>query len=245
MLSKPLMKHTLKENIKFWAIITGILSLMLIVLFSIASGSGDNNAMILGQFYTMFASLLPLIFIVTRSNRLMAAQVDNGSMAFLMSTPIKRKTVLTTYAIFIIGSVFAMYLVLTIVGLIVLLIAGSFIEIGAFFLLNLGSMLLNLAISGIAYFASCFFNTSRQSFAVGTGAPVAFLVIRMLAEVTQFVDIEGLDMIKYLSLNSLFSISDIMAYSVNIIWQFFILIAITAIGYVIGMFFFKRKDLPL
>lgn len=257
MFSKSIFKKTLKDNWKFWFWITLGLSLMMVVLMLAANsfinnpdmhgsgGGGGGRAIdsILDQYYTMFAMLLPMIYIVMTGNKLIAAQVDKGSLAYVMSKPIKRNQFSLTQAIYFIGSIVAMFAVITIVGIIMISATGLEIEIGAFLLLNLGIVIFHLAISGISYLASCIFNFSGKSLLIGAGIPVMFFVFNMLSGFSNLAEI--MKIFKYLTLNSLFNVSDIMSYSANMIWQFGILLAVAGTCYTAGILYFKKKDLPL
>ncbi|MDR3344388.1 MAG: hypothetical protein LBT21_02155 [Oscillospiraceae bacterium] len=142
MFSKPILKQTLKANYKLWLIFTGILCVMSVMTISVfdpkmmstmmemlkdtpmaemAGDKLDSMTTLLGMlsqnFYGMLAVILPMIFIIIAANSLIAAQVDRGSMAYLLSTPTKRGAVVRTQAAFLISSVFCMFLVVTVVGL--------------------------------------------------------------------------------------------------------------------------------
>ena len=81
----------------------------------------DNMTSLLGtisgSFYGNLALILPLIYIIITANGLIASQVDKGSMAYILSTPVKRMTVVTTQGIYLIAAVLCMFLVVTSVGL--------------------------------------------------------------------------------------------------------------------------------
>ena len=252
MFSKSLFKKTLKDNYKLWAAVTAALTFMLAMLLVIAKGIANNPrggeggmgiSMVLEQFYTMFGVLLPMIYIIMTGNKLIAAQIDKGSMAVLMSRPIKRNQVSVTQAIYLIGSIIAMFAVITIVGLTVIGATGLDIAFGSFLLLNLGIILFLLAIGGISFLASCIFNLSGKSLLVGAGLPILFFVFNMLAGFSGLADF--MKLFKYLTINSFYNFSDIMAHSTNLIWQFLILFGIGAGCYAAGIMHFKKKDLPL
>ena len=136
MLSKAIFKQTFKSNINMLLIITIMTSLMLIAMIAVfdpetiksmasfVGGStspkeslGDSFLNILGStFFSVHGVLLPVIYIVLTANGLLAAQVDNGSMAYPLSTPTKRTTIVSTQAIFLIGSLIFMFLVITLTG---------------------------------------------------------------------------------------------------------------------------------
>ncbi|MDR1355678.1 MAG: ABC-2 transporter permease [Propionibacteriaceae bacterium] len=148
MFNKTIFKQTLASNWKLWGIFTAImaiLSAMVIAVYDpkiiqnmmnmledipgIADMIGDRMdtmsllAMLGQSFYSMQGVILALIFIIMTANTLVASQVDRGSMAYLLSTPIKRTKVVRTQALYLISSVFAMFLAVTIVGLFTVQIA--------------------------------------------------------------------------------------------------------------------------
>lgn len=143
MFSKTIFKQTLKSNYKLWAIFTAIMAVMSALVIAVydpkmiqsmmdmvkdmpgmADMMGDqmdSMTTLLGMlgesFYGMQGVILALIFVIMTANTLVASQVDRGSMAYLLSTPIKRTKVVRTQALYLISSVLAMFLVVTIVGL--------------------------------------------------------------------------------------------------------------------------------
>lgn len=243
MISFPLLKNTIKTNVKMWIILTGTLMLLMVAIFFVGSNFSSSGDIVIQQFYTLFAALIPLIYITSTANKLIAQKIDNGSLAYIMSNPIKRNKVSMTQAIFLIGSIVLMYIMITLTGLVTMLFLGEVIALNTFFLLNLGSMLLMFSISGIAFVASCFFNTSRHSLAIGAGIPVAFLLLKMLSDFSTFS--ENMAIFKYLTLNTLFNVNDIISGSSHMIWQFSILFSVALISYIASIMIFKRKDLPL
>jgi ABC-2 type transport system permease protein len=142
MFSKPIFIQTLKANYKLWLIFTAIMCVLSAVIIAVfdpkmmssmmemmkdspmANMMGDQISgmtsllgMLSQSFYTMQGILLPLIFVIMTANSIIASQVDRGSMAYLLSTPTKRSVVVRTQAAYLITSVVAMFLIVTIVGL--------------------------------------------------------------------------------------------------------------------------------
>ena len=142
MFSKTIFKQTLRQNWKLWAIFTALSALMSAVIIAVydprmfqtiidalksTPGVGEMFgeylsdettllSMLGNSFYSLQGVILPLVFIIMTSNSLIASQVDRGSMAYTLSTPIKRIKVVSTQAIYMITSVFCMFLVVTAVG---------------------------------------------------------------------------------------------------------------------------------
>ena len=204
---------------------------------------GDTNSLlgfINNAYFGIIAIIFPMIYSIIVGNKLIADQVDRGSMAYILSTPITRNKVTLTQAVYFIGSLFLMFIIVGGVGLLAeMLFQPNAMDTSTFLLLIFGCFLLHFAISGITFISSCIFNLSKHSLAWGTGIPLAFFLLKMISELS-----ESLEFFKYLSLNTLFDKSSIMAgsgYGVS----FVILIVIGLVLYGVGMKVFKGKDLPL
>lgn len=112
-------------------------------------------------------------------------------------------------------------------------------NVGQYLEINLGAFLLMVAYSGISFMFSCIFNLSKNSMALGAGVPVASLIFFVMSGTS-----DSLEKLKYFSLSTLYSPSDIVHSST--FWpQFAILGATGLILYGIGIKVFKEKDLPL
>ena len=253
MLSANLMSKTIKGSFKFWLGVTIPLCILLALLIFAANFAINNptestnistvSMEVLIPYYSLFALLLPIIYIAVTANKLIAAQVDRGSMANILSRPVKRSQVSLTQALCLIVSIIAMFALITITGIIMISATSLEVEIGVFLLLNLGIACVHLAIGGIAFFASCIFNYSSPALVVGAGLPIIFFLFDMLSGFSSQVKI--MQLFKYLTIFSLYNISDIVAYSSNMIWQFLILFGIAVGCYIAGVLYFNKKDLPL
>lgn len=249
MFSLPLFKRDIKENYRYWGLMTGVLVLFIVTFLLLTNSmsndrsGGSAGQIMIQQFYSMFAVLLPMLFIVSTSNKLIVAQVDRGSLAYVMVNPLKRNQVSITHGVFLASSLVAMFAFISVAGAIVIIATGAALELKAFLLLNLGALLLNLAASGIAYFSTCIFNSSRNYLIVGAGVPVVFFIFNLLANMGTLV--ENMQYFKYATIYTLFNQTDVMAYNSSIIWKFFVLAGISVIGYLAGIVIFKKKDLPV
>jgi len=135
MFSKTIYKQTLKQNWKLWAISTALTTLMsaaiiasfdprMIALAMEAMGDEVGGrwalslvTMLAQSFYGMQGILLPLVYVIMTANSLVATQIDRGSMAYTLSTPIKRSKIISTQAVYLITALLAMFTVLTVIGL--------------------------------------------------------------------------------------------------------------------------------
>ncbi|MCL2527327.1 MAG: hypothetical protein FWE42_02820 [Defluviitaleaceae bacterium] len=143
MFSGTVFKQTFKSNIRLWLIFATILSAiscLIIAIFNPAtmdqilslmerliedpaimaqiSANFSLLNMLSMQFYIGMGMLLPLIYLIITANSLIASQVDRGSMAYILSTPIKRTTVVLTQAIYLVLALFIMFAGLTVSGMV-------------------------------------------------------------------------------------------------------------------------------
>ncbi len=137
MFSKQIFKQSIKGNWKLWAIITTVASVILSgfiigydaagyasiasaaegTAFSSLLSSMDSLLGNLENFYKLIAVILGIVYAVFTANNLVVSEVDSGSMAYTLSTPIRRSSVIFTKSFYLISSVVLMYLIVSAVGL--------------------------------------------------------------------------------------------------------------------------------
>lgn len=216
-------------------------------------GQADLYTLIVGSiFYKLAGLLLPIIYVIMASNNLIAGQVDSGSMAYVLSTSTKRSTVVLTQALYLVGSLLAMFALTTVTGCICLAFVAEEVELtyGELILLNVGAFLVLLALSGLCFFTSCIFDRSKRSMAIGGGLSIFALVAAMLGlfgspVIPSVVRLEALNYFNYTTIISLFDVISIMEGSTTYLWKYGILLLIGIVGYTAGSFRFVKKDLPL
>ena len=216
-------------------------------------GQADLYTLIVGSiFYKLAGLLLPIIYMIMASNNLISGQVDSGSMAYVLSTSIKRKTVAFTQAVYLVGSLLAMFLLTTATGCVCLAIVGTDIGLtyGKLLLLNLGAFLVLLALSGLNFFTSCYFDRSKRSMAIGGGLSIFALVAAMLGlfgspVIPKVVRLDSLNYFNYTTIISMFDVVSIMDGTTVFSWKFAILAVLGLIGLIAGSLKFTKKDLPL
>ena len=260
------------ENLN-WLQILGLLETMGFSLSRIQTMSQiDLNSVVNDLVYKIAGVLLPMIYVMITCNKLIASQVSDGSMAYVLSTPTNRRNVVRTQYLFMILSLIAMYLVITIGAYISGMIAyfvtqPANINFGTFTVRTLlycfGSFCAMFGLTGICFGASCFFNKSNQSIAVGGGACVlAFLccILGLFGNkvfVSVGVGVEAMNIFNYLTIYTLIDTDSMSQFakaltgayggtwSFNWMWELGILL----VGGIVLAFFggrrFTRKDLPL
>jgi ABC-2 type transport system permease protein len=207
---------------------------------NLLKGANTLVGFMANSFYTLMAIIFPMLYSIIVGNRLVAEKVDHGDMSGLLSTPTKRISIVITKAIYFVCSLVLMWTVIYLVGLgVSQLFQPGELDLDTFLLLNIGCLLYHLAISSICYIASCVFNVSKMSMALGGGISLFFYVIALIVKLS-----DNLDILKYFTLNTLYDTEKIIegsGYGAN-----FLILAITAVVlYTSGIIVFCKKDLPL
>ena len=265
-----------EENMS-WLQILGLMEQMGFSLTRIQVMSQiDLNAIMNDLVYKIAGVMLPMIYVMVVSNKLVAAQVNDGSMAYVLSTPTNRKTVVRTQFMFLFLSITAMYVVITACAL------GSEAIANAIKLANnpeasnvrmplrsilycVGSYASILALGGICFGASCYFNKSSNATVVGGGVCVVSFLACILGLfgnkvfVAVGVGVEAMRFFDYFSMFTLVDTESMSDFSkaiyendfvnytgiYNWTWKLGIMVAIFLIFSWAGGKYFTKKDLPL
>ncbi len=266
-MNKALLKSTLKANYKVWIIMFGIMLMYSSIIISMYDPNSMEawdsmlellpveilNAMnfniteptflgyIAGYYYGFIIIMFPMIYTIIMGQRMIVKYVDNGSMSFLLATPISRKKVATTQAFYL----FISTCVLLIITALLIALFGSLmfpgdLEIIKFLLLNLNTIGLFVLISSITFATSAIFNDKSQAIGFGAGIPIFFFVIDMLAGVS-----DKLDFLKYFTIFSLFNTDLILELDPLIYFNIIILFISGLFIYWLGIKVFIKKDLHI
>lgn len=217
-------------------------------------GNMDVYGLIIGSiFYRIAGLLLPMVFVIMTANSLLAGQVDSGSMAYVLSTPTKRRTVTVTQMTYLLFALFSMFALLTVVSVIAVWIVGGnnfAINFSEILLFNLGAFLTMFAIAGFCFMCSAIFNRTKHSLSIGGGLTIFSLVCTILglfgsSVVPSAMRISQMNFFNYLSIITFFDTTDILTGSMDWLWKFGILLAVGIVTIIIGVFRFDKKDLPL
>jgi len=216
-------------------------------------GKMDMYGILVGSiFFKMAGLLLPIIYMIMTSNALIAGQVDSGSMAYILSTSIKRHTVTFTQAVYLVGSLLLMFTCTAVTSIICLNIAdvSTSLDWKKLLLINLGAFLVLFALGGFCFMMSCWFDRSRRAMAIGGGISMFFLVATMLGLfgspiLPSIVRIEALNYFNYVSLITLFDPISILDGTTAFIWKFAVLAAVGLVCYIAGSIRFRKRNLPL
>ncbi len=265
-MSFELFKTTLKRNWLLLVIFFGVLTMYITVMISMYDPDNMGailsmvrlfpkslmSAMGFSDIFTDFTGYLaswlygllmlafPMVYCIILGNRLVAKLVDNGSFAYLLSTPTSRVKIIVTQGLYALLSVLLLSAALFGVG--VLSSAAmhpGLLNVRAFFRLNATTMLVNMAVMMIAFFFSCLFNESKTAIGFGAGIPVVFLLLNMLGGMSPQARL-----LKEISIYGFYS--PVRLAEGEAVWmQNLAYIGIIAVLFVGGTLIFRRKRLPL
>ncbi|MDO9629577.1 MAG: hypothetical protein Q7I99_06725 [Acholeplasmataceae bacterium] len=213
--------------------------------------SMDGNVLVSSIFYPVVAVLMPLVYTVIVGNKLFASQIDRGSMAFILSTSIKRSKIAITQMIFIVLSLVLMFFFTAIVDVILAIIIDNSLAVDEILLLNLGLLFFSIAMGSITYMFSAIFNYSKYSLSLGGGFALLFFISKILGLfgsdlfMNMGIGIEPMGFFNKITMISLFNTTAILDGSSNYIFQFIILILVSIMCFTTGGIWFTKKDIPV
>jgi len=240
----------------------GVVDMLPVAMNNKLSDLSTRNlyGLIIGQLYFSIAGiLLPMVFAVMASNSLVAQQVETGSLAFTLSTPIKRRTIVFTQAAYLVFSLILNYLILfgASVGSRALAIAlgGNDLLVSApisqIALFAFGAFSVMLAITGINFLTSCWFNKTKYAVGIGGGLTVYFLITSILGffgsrTMPLALRLSSMNFFNNVTIISLFDVQaaiegDYALYFIKLLPLF----AIALACFIVGCIRFSKKDLPL
>ena len=252
LLSKNILRQSVRNSWKLWTTLTAVMALVILMITVVVTGPSPEMAaarpefsmlgILTNGFYEGMGMFVVLMFLIVVGNRLVASEVDRGTMSFTLNTPTTRKQIIFSKALYFIVSVFGMVLIIGLLATIGILARGLDVDMGKFLLVNLGFLLCMFAVSGVCFLASCWFNKSGYSLMVGAGVSLAFYFLKSLSNISK-----DFEFLKYLSINTLFHADGIIAGTETtfIIIGMVALFAIGIVLYAIGINKFLKKDLPL
>lgn len=190
--------------------------------------------------YGFIMLLFPLIFIIILIQKLLMGYIDRGSMANLLATPNSRGKVIRTQAFSAILWIFILMVSITLAGLVSAeaMFPGE-LDTERYLSLNGSTLLLQLAITGIAFLAACLFTESKYYYAAGAGIPILFFLIQLIANMG-----DKLANLKYITLYSLLKSADIIKGN-SVFLENTALFLIGAALYGCGIWYFQKRDLAI
>ncbi|WP_276351800.1 ABC transporter permease subunit [Cohnella caldifontis] len=211
--------------------------------FGLANFNGSAEAFISGEYYGLILVLLLAIVCVQLSTQLMAKLVDQGSMAYLLSTPTTRAKVALTQAAVLVTGLFLIMGVTTLAGIAGngWLLRGDYVfHTGKFLQLNASAFLLFFAAAGITFLVSSLCNDEKRAAGISGTIVFLFFSLDLIGKIS-----DKTDWLRDFSLFSLYRPDEIIGGSANLAVNLPILAAVGLIAFGLAVMLFRRRDLPL
>lgn len=252
MLSLPLLKQSVKSNSVMWGSMTGVMTLLCIQFSTL-----DMTRSLLFQiFYGMMTTILPGIYVLVTANKLLASQVDRGSMAYVLSTPVKRSTVTITQAFYLVNSLILMFGIQT--GAHLLVNRANPVSLATFgytmlsgdltskmiLQVNLSALMVCIALAAVCFMFSGIFSSTKYSI----GLSGTFIGINILANMLAMfgrLGVSGLDKFKYLTIVSFYDYQSVLFKNSDWMQKLIFPAIIALAAFSVGQLVFRKKDLPL
>jgi len=200
----------------------------------------DITAYLASWLYGLLMIAFPMIYSIILGNKLVCKMVDNGSFAYLLSTPNSRTKIIVTQGVYALVSIVVLFSALFLLG--VLVCNASFpgsLNITAFFILNITTMLVNMVVMMISFFFSCLFNETKLSLGFGAGIPIMFILMNILGNASEKINI-----LKKISIYGFYDpvklVKGSEVWGVNLVYIVIIIVLFTS-----SVLIFKKKRLPL
>lgn len=255
MFSLPLFKQSIKSNWVMWTAITAVMTILCAQFAALEM----TQSMLFVIFYGMMTTILPGIYVLVTANKLIASQVDRGSMAYVLSTPIKRTTVVFTQIIFLVLSLVAMFGIQTVAHLgvnaakpisIALAMGKADMPIEGDLTakmiaqVNLSALMVCIALAAVCFMFSGIFNSSKYSIGL-SGTFIGVSILSNMLAMFGKLGVGGLDKFRYLTICSFYDYQSVLFGNNDWIQKMIYPIAIAVVAFAIGSVVFKKKDLPL
>ncbi|MBQ8922744.1 MAG: hypothetical protein IJ060_11425 [Oscillospiraceae bacterium] len=252
MLSFPLLKQSVKSNSVMWGSMTGVMTLLCIQFSTL-----DMTRSLLFQiFYGMMTTILPGIYVLVTANKLLASQVDRGSMAYVLSTPVKRSTVTVTQAFYLVNSLILMFGIQT--GAHLLVNRANPVSLATFgytmlsgdltskmiLQVNLSALMVCIALAAVCFMFSGIFSSTKYSI----GLSGTFIGVNILANMLAMfgrLGVSGLDKFKYLTIVSFYDYQSVLFKNSDWVQKLIFPAVIALAAFTVGQLVFRKKDLPL
>lgn len=191
--------------------------------------------------YGFIMLLFPLVFILIMVQKLLMGQMESGTLANLLATPNSRRKIICTQMVSMIIWMTLLLGMVTAVGIVSceIMFPGE-LDVGRYLALNFSTLLLQIAVMGIVFLASCCVSDSKSFYLIGAGVPVLFFLIQMVSNMG-----EKLEKLKYATIYSLLPIEEILKENAVFPVQNIVLLVIAAVLFLLGAWRFRRRDLFL
>lgn len=207
------------------------------------NGFGTADAFISGEFYGLILVLILSIVSVQLATKLMARLVDQGSMAYLLSTPTTRGRIAFTQAAVLTVGLLLILGITTLAGF-----AGNAwflgeehaLHAGKFVELNVAAFLLFFAVGGLSFLISSVAADEKRALGTAGAITFGFYSLDLLGKLS-----ERIEWVRGASLFALYRPAGIINGTADLLVPFLAMAAVGLVSFGLAIVLFRRRDLSL
>ncbi len=143
-----------------------------------------------GEFYSLLYLIIMAIYAIFVATKLISHLVDNGSMAYLLASPVSRAKVAATQAVVLLFGVLIIGSVSTVGALLGArwFVHNAGMNAGYFIQMNIVGALLFCVVSGYCFLFSCLARDERTALGLSTLLTILFYVLHMVGNLSNQFD---------------------------------------------------------
>lgn len=266
-MSLPLLRTTFKRHWLVWLLFFCIMVMYLVVIaymydpatmqsmdallnllpkamidaFGFQMGMTTLTGFIVSYFFGFLAHILALFYTLLLSGALVAKLVDNGSMAYLLTTPTSRGRIIVTQMFYLYTSLLLLFILAG--GVSCLCINYMFpglLDVGAFLRVLCYTLLVSFAVASFCMLCSCLFSTNSAATGLSTGVAVGLLLLQMMGSASP-----SLSFLQRLTPYGWMPPASVMNGAPEALSAAVVLLVLTAVLSSIGYVIFTKKQLAI
>lgn len=176
--------------------------------FGMTNSGTDLVSFIINYLYGFILILLPMIYFIYLSYKLINHYIDSKSLTYLLSSSLSRKTVVQTQ----ISVMSIMILIITIFITTITIVFSNILfhgqlNISAFILLNVGLFAFDLLISSIIIFIGCYCNDGKKAISISAIFVVCSYLINTILSMSN-----SFQFLKYVNIFELYKVNQYATY---------------------------------
>lgn len=195
-----------------------------------------------GEFYSLLYLIILAIYSIFVATKLVAHLIENGSMAYLLATPVSRTRVAFTQAAVLVSGVLLIGLVSTVGVLLGVhwFVHNSGLNAGYFIQMNLVGAMLFCVVAGYSFLFSCLAKDERTALGLSTFVTLIFYVLNMVGDLSH-----KFAWVSHLSLFAAFVPQNLIHGTGHFLLETLSLAAAAIVLFAIAIFGFRSRQLSI
>lgn len=210
--------------------------------FGMQGGIQQLSDYLASEYYGLLFQLILMAYSVITAIQLVGRLVDQGSMAYLLSTPVSRTKIALTQGSVLVCGLLVIAICNTVGGVlgVHLFLDHPPFDTAAFVQVNLVGFLLFAVIGGYSFLCSSIFNDEKRAVSIAATLTVLFFALDLVSKLST-----NLAWMKHLTVFTLFKPQEIARGTYDVLPTSLGLAAAAIVFFAMSVVVFKKRDLPL